>query len=411
MARGVSTAASRGYGETARGRERERIFIVAGEHSGDLLGGRLIAAIEQRCPDRFEFHGVGGEKMAAAGLRSLFALDEIAVMGPAAIVQRLPRLLRRIRETARAVVATDPDVLVIIDAPEFTHRVARRVRRLQPRLAIVDYVSPSVWAWRPGRARRMRDYIDHVLALLPFEPEVHRRLGGPPCTYAGHPLIEHHAAFASIDTAGLAARIDCTGEDEVLVVLPGSRISEVSRLMQPFGEAVGLLAAVRRRPIVVIPTLANVHAMVEETAAQWPIRPHLVQGEADKLAAFKLARAGLAASGTVTLELALAGCPMVVAYKVDGMARLLRPLVSTPHFGLANLVLGARAFPELMQEDCVPAKLATALDAVMQDGPVRQEQLRQLARVPARMQIGGPSPSQMAADIVLRHLRRPDGAG
>src|ERR1700682_5930766 len=169
------------------------IVLVAGEESGDQLGAPLMRALKVRTGGRVRFAGVGGREMAAEGLVSPFPIEELAIIGFATILQRLPLILRRIRDTAALVVATRPDALVIIDSPDFTHRVARRVRAMAPSIPILDYVSPSVWAWRPGRARAMHGYVDHVLAILPCEPRVHQRLGGPPCTYVGHPLLERLA--------------------------------------------------------------------------------------------------------------------------------------------------------------------------------------------------------------------------
>ncbi|MGE0701131.1 MAG: lipid-A-disaccharide synthase, partial [Hyphomicrobiaceae bacterium] len=220
-----------------------RLYLVAGEHSGDALGGRLMAAIRKAMPRPVRFEGIGGPHMEAEGLSSLFPMSEVAVMGPVAIIKALPRLVRRINEAAAAGIAMRPDAVVVIDSPELTHPIARRIRKRLVDTPIIDYVSPSVWAWRPGRAPRMRSYIDHVLALLPFEPEVHARLGGPPCTYVGHPLIERLPAIAAADAQALRARLGLDPERKLLVVLPGSRRSEVERLMQPFGAALALAEA------------------------------------------------------------------------------------------------------------------------------------------------------------------------
>ena len=220
-------------------------------------------------------------------------------------------MVRRVYQTVDAAVAADPDVVVLIDSPEFTHPIARRIRRRRPDIPIVDYVSPTIWAWRPGRARKMRPYINHVLALLPFEPKAHIRLGGPPCTYVGHPLIEQLPWISKLDPAPLAARLGLDPARPTLLVLPGSRRSEVSRLMSVFGEAVAKIAA-RCGPLeVILPVAASARPIVEEGLADWKITPHLVEGHDDKFRAFKLADAALAASGTVTLELALVGTLML----------------------------------------------------------------------------------------------------
>ncbi len=382
-----------------------RIFVVAGEHSGDALGARLMMALTALRPG-ITFSGVGGPKMTAAGLSSVFEMSEIAVMGPAAIVAQLPHLLRKINETVRAALAAEPDVLVIIDAPEFTHRVARKVRRARPALPIVDYVSPSVWAWRPWRARKMRAYVDEVLALLPFEPGVHERLGGPPCTYVGHPLAERRSWIAALDPEPLAQRLRLAHDRQPLLVLPGSRRSVVNRLWSPFSATLWELHARGHRLDVLLPVVESTRDLVVERTKGWPPFPvHLIEEDVDKFRAFKLARAALAASGTATLELALAGCPMVVSYRVDRLALVFRDLVKPPHFALANLVLGERAFPELMQESCVPEKLAPALEALLADTPERQAQLAALARVPDAITTGT-SPAIAAAMRVLAHAER-----
>ena len=394
---------------TARGRmaQRKRIFMIAGEHSGDVLGGKLIEALKETAGgEAIAFGGVGGEHMAAAGLSSTFPLSDVAVMGPAAILARLPSLVRRVYQAVDAALAFKPDAVVIIDSPEFTHPIAKRIRQRRPQVPIIDYVSPSVWAWRPGRARKMRPYVDHLLALLPFEPAAHARLGGPACTYVGHPLIERAPWIDALDTEGLRARLGVAPGLPVLAVLPGSRPSEVSRLMGPFGETVRALRE-RAGPFeIVIPAVASVRGLIEAALPAWPQQPHLVEGEADKFTAFKLARAALAASGTVTLELGVAGTPMAVAYRVDPFAARLRFLLKVHSVVLANLVLGANAFPEFIQEDCTPAKLSAALAPLLSDTPERAAQVAALAKIREKMFLAQGTPSGKAAEIVLSMLGR-----
>jgi len=380
-----------------------RLCLIAGEHSGDALGARLMSAINAAWPSPVQYSGVGGPLMEAQGLVSQFPLSDVSVMGPVAILKRLPRLIRRVHQAADAALAAKPDAVVIIDAPEFTHPIAKRIRRRRPEVPIVDYVSPSVWAWRPGRARRMRWYVDHVMALLPFEPEVHARLGGPNCTYVGHPLIERVAEWQAIDPDPLARRLNLSREAPVLVVLPGSRRSEIERLMVPFGAAIERLMAQGRRPQVIIPAVPHMRSVLDAQIHRWPLTPHIVETEADKIAAFKLATAALAASGTVTLELALAGTPMVVAYQVDRLSAQLQFLIKAPHFALANIVLDERAFPEFIQVDCTPEKLAGSLIEVMEDDATRQRQFAALARIADLMRLDHGTPSEAAARIVMDH--------
>lgn len=383
-----------------------RIFIVAGEHSGDALGGKLMAAMKARTDMPIMFSGVGGEAMEAEGLHSIFPLADVAVMGPLAILARLPKLVRRVYAAVDAGLAADPDGVIIIDSPEFTHPIAKRIRKKKPLIPIVDYVSPSVWAWRPGRAKKMKPYVDHLLAILPFEPEAHQRLGGPPCTYVGHPMIERLPWIRSLDTAELAARLNLDPAKPVLVVLPGSRPTEVRRLMQPFGETVRQLTQ-RAGPMeVILPAVASVRPLIEEALAAWPVRPHLVAGDSDKFKAFRLARAALAASGTVTLELGLAGVPMVVAYKVDWVASRLRFLLKVPSIVLANLVIGDNVFPEFIQEDCTPEKLVDALEPLFGDTPERARQLAGLATIADRMVLDSGTPSERAAETVMAVIEK-----
>lgn len=379
-----------------------RVFIISGEHSGDALGAGLMAALKARCGDSVAFLGVGGDQMQVEGLVSLFPLDDIAVMGPVSIAGRLPQLITRVYDSIDACLEADPDLLIIIDAPEFTHPIARRVRVQRPELPIVNYVSPTVWAWRSGRARKMRPYVDHLLALLPFEPEAHEKLGGPPCTYVGHPLIERLDWYRSLDATPLAVRLGLSQGRTPVVVLPGSRRSEVSRLMEPFGETIARLSREGRKLEILLPAVPRLRDHIVEISRQWPVPVHIIDGEADKWRAFKLARAALAASGTVTLELGLAGTPMVVGYRVDALATWLRYIVSVPSVVLANLVIGENAFPEFLQERCVPEMLAPALSEILDDGPARSAQLTALAKIEERMQAAGPKPSVAAADATLK---------
>jgi lipid-A-disaccharide synthase len=370
-----------------------RIFIVAGEASGDQLGALLMRALRAAQP-HISFAGVGGEAMASEGFPSLFPLSEISVMGLLPVLGRLPRLIARINETARAAAEFAPDCLVIIDAPDFTHRVARRLRLAQPRTPIVDYVSPTVWAWRPGRARAMRSYVDHVLAVLPFEPNAYARLGGPSCSYVGHPLVERLDELSPNESTGR--------ERPLLLVLPGSRAAEVSRLMPVYGETLGILMQDNQRFDVAIPVVAHVEGLIKERLGAWPIEPRLISKD-EKFPAFRSARAALVTSGAATLELALAGVPMAVAYKVSPPEYLLRFLVSVDSIVLPNLIIGENAVPEFLQEKATPWALAQALAPVIAGGAAREAQLAAFARVKEKILQAGAHPSAKAAEIVLQY--------
>ncbi|HVV40808.1 MAG TPA: lipid-A-disaccharide synthase [Nitrobacter sp.] len=380
-----------------------KIALIATEESGDRLGSGLMKALRQRLGGAVQFEGVGGRSMAAEGLVSRFPIEDLSIMGFAAIPRQLPAILRRIRETAEAVIAADPDILVIIDSPDFTHRVARRVRKRRPALPIVDYVSPTVWAWRPGRARAMRRYVDHVLALLPFEPETYRRLNGPPCTYVGHPLVEQVGALRP--NAGERQRRDA--QPPVLLVLPGSRRSEIRHHMPVFGETLRMLQLSVPEFELILPTMPHLVDEIVTAAANWPMQPRVVVGEDDKRAAFRVARAALAKSGTVTLELALAGVPMVAAYRAGAVeAWIAQRVIRVSSVILANLVIGENVIPEFLQRDCAPDKLAPALRDVLAETPLRRRQLDAFAKLDTIMATGSQPPSERAADIVLDMIRR-----
>jgi lipid-A-disaccharide synthase len=384
-----------------------KIFLIATEESGDRLGANLMKVLRQRLGGAVQFAGVGGQSMAREGLASLFPIEELSIIGLAAVAKQLPKILRLIRETTRAVTQSSPDVLVIIDSPDFTYRVARRVRARDPSIPIVDYVSPSVWAWRPGRARAMCRYVDHVLALLPFEPEEYRRLRGPPCSYVGHPLTEQIGTLRP--NADEQKRRN--EAPPVLLVLPGSRRSEIRHHMAAFGETLGRLRDEGVAFELILPTMPHLLDAVSEGLKSWKVAPRIVIGEQEKRAAFRIARAALAKSGTVTLELALAGVPMVTAYRTGAVeAWILIRAINVKSVILANLVVGENVVPEFLQQDCTPEKLAPALRDVLDDSPLRRRQVEAFAGIDTVMSTGNQPPGVRAADIVLATLRKARGS-
>lgn len=377
-----------------------RLFLVAGEKSGDDLGAPLMRAL-RAMRDDISFAGVGGPSMQAQGLTSLFPMADIAVNGFLPVIARLPTLVRRIRDTATAAIAFRPDALVIIDSPDFTHRVARRVRTAAPNIPVVDYVSPTVWAWRPGRAAAMRAYIDEVLAILPFEPAAHARLGGPRCVYIGHPLTERLATLRPSTPTETDARANA--RQPMILILPGSRRSEIARLLAIFGEAAGLIAAELPGARFVLPAVEHLAETIRGGLASWVVKPEIVLGEPAKLAAFRSARAALAASGTVTLELALAGVPTVLAYRASAIEeKIIRAVIQVDKVGLPNLILDRFAIPEFIQQNCTAANLARAMLAVVRDGEARAAQLSAFAEVEQLMSLPpGETPSGRAAREIL----------
>lgn len=375
-----------------------KLAIVAGEVSGDLLGGDLVAALRRRWPGPVELIGVGGEALERQGMRSLFDFSELSIMGLTQVLKRLPSLIRRIRQTADAIVAARPDVLVIIDSPDFTHRVARRVRKALPGLPVVNYVCPSVWAWKEERAPRMRAYVDHVLALLPFEPAVMERLAGPPTTYVGHRLATD-PEIAAIRESRLQRPETSPGERTCLL-LPGSRAGEINRLLPVFGEAARELAA--RNPGIrfLLPTVPRQEALVRRLTADWPVKPQISVTNEEKWRAFAAADAAIAASGTVILELALARVPVVSAYKVDWLVKLLSGRIRIWTAALPNLVADYVVVPEYMNEVVRPGSLVRWFERLAADTMQRRAMLEGFDLVHARMQTLEP-PGETAARVVL----------
>ena len=387
----------------ARAIAGRKIFLIATEESGDRLGANLMKVLRQRLGGAVQFEGIGGRAMAREGLSPRFPIEELSIIGLAAVVRQLPMILRRIKETAEAVIAAEPDVLVIIDSPDFNLRVAKRVRARAPLIPIVDYVSPTVWAWRPGRARAMLPYIDHVLALLPFEPAAYERLRGPPCSYVGHPLTEQIGQLRP--NSDEQARRD--EPPPVLLVLPGSRRSEVRHHMTTFGVTLSRLQAAGVAFEAVLPTMPHLQDAVMAAVKVWKVQPRIVIGEQEKRAAFRTAHAALAKSGTVTLELALAGVPMVTAYRTGAMeAFILQRAIKVNSVILANLVIGENVIPEFLQRDCTAAKLAPAVREILTPSKARQQQIEAFARLDSIMSTGSQPPSVRAADIVLAEMRK-----
>lgn len=377
-----------------------RIAIVAGEESGDLLGADLVSALKQLTGRDVELVGVGGRHLQAMGLRSIFDASEIALMGVTAVLKDLPRLIHRIGETAKTIAQAQPDCLITIDSPDFSLRVAKKVRAANPFIPIVHYVCPSVWAWRPGRAPAMKPYVDHILCVLPFEPDALQRLDGPEGTYVGHRLSAH----PGVASANLAQAARGKAEDDgnrTLLVLPGSRRSEVSRLIEPFGQVVDILAERGNNLRLVIPTVPHVAQLVETATAGWSVRSTIVQDDQSKWRAFGEADAALAASGTVLLELALSGVPHVSCYKTDRLiGPLMRRLVTVWSAALPNLIADWPVVTEYYDELVRPNHIARMLEQLMGDTPLRNSQKAGFAEINEKMRTPKP-PGELAARVVL----------
>lgn len=388
-----------------------RVFVIAGEPSGDKLGAALMQGFRKVLPTGdVTFQGIGGPRMIDEGLQSLFPMDEISIMGISEILSQYFALKARIRQTADAIMAAKPDVLVTIDLPEFSLRVAKLVKA-KSNIRVVHYVAPTVWAWRPGRAARMAAHVDQVLALFPFEPP-YMEAAGMRCDFVGHPVVTDPQASAA-DVARFRLTFGL-GDAPMMLVLPGSRRSEVTRLAPVFGQVVARLAAQRPDLRFVLPAAAPVAGLVQELVAGWAGRvivldPRDARGDPllEKRSAFAAADVALAASGTVSLELAAAGTPMVVAYDMNWISRqIIGRMLQVDTVTLVNLVSETRVVPEFIGDKCRPEPIADALIEVL-DAP--QDQARAMALSMDRLGLDGPPPGERAARAVLDGLADAQG--
>lgn len=380
------------------------IFLIAGEPSGDVLGARLMAALKQATGGQVRFAGVGGERMIAEGLNSLFPMEELTLFGLAELLPKLPNLIRRINQTAGAILATKPDAVVTIDAPDFCFRVLKKVRRADRGIKLIHYVAPTVWAWRPGRAAKIARFLDHLLVLLPFEPPYFEAVGLP-ATFVGHSIVE--AGVEKGDGAAFRARHGIPDDVPLLCVLPGSRRSEIKVLLPDFAATLALLKQKFPTLRAVVPTLGKVAAPVRAAAADWPVPTLVVEGDGEKYDAMAAAEAGLAASGTVALELALARLPSVIAYRIHPLTyRLYRRLIRVKYANLVNIMLDRMLVPERLQGECTPPKLAEAVAQLLEEPTARRDQVDGVAQVARWLGQGGDkTPSQRAADAVLNVVK------
>lgn len=377
-------------------------MVVAGEPSGDVLGGRLMAALRERSAKDIRFIGVGGEHMTAEGLDSLFPMDELSVMGAFEVLPLIPRLLRRIGQTAALARRARPDVVVTIDAPAFNFRMARHLRGAG--MPLVHYVAPTVWAWRPGRAREIAAFLDHLMVLLPFEPPFFEA-EGLACTFVGHPVVESGADSGADSGDGAAFRLRhaMTPDCPLLVVLPGSRRGEVRRLLPIFGEAVSRLGERVPGLRVVVPAVSGVASEIENAVGEWAVPALVVRGGQEKYDAFAAGDAALAASGTVALELAMARLPAVIAYRMNPLTMMIaRRLVRLASVNLVNIIRDETVVPEFLQSRCRPELLAAAVEKILVDPDARAAQIGAYDIVAEGLGAGAETPSRRAAGVILR---------
>lgn len=384
-----------------------RLFLLAGEMSGDALGARLMTSLKARSPVPVRFTGVGGPLMAGEGLHSLFPMEDIAHFGAAELLPHLPTILRRMRQTTAAVLGQRPDAMVTIDVPGFALRVGKRLRGRG--VPLIHYVAPQVWAWKPHRAAEVAGFLDHMLALLPFEPP-YFEAEGLPCTYVGHPVIESGADAG--DGPAFRARHGIAGDVPLLCVLPGSRRIEMDRLLGVFSGAVARLAAGHPRLHAVVPAADALHDDLSAAVARWPVPAVVVRGAAERFDAFAAADAAMAASGTVALELALAGTPTVICYRLNPITGwLVRRAIRVKRVSLVNLLADDEVFPELLQGACTAPAVAASVGRLLDDVDARARQRAGMDRAVAVLRSAGDHPSDRAAEVVLdvamrEHARR-----
>ncbi|CTQ50761.1 lipid-A-disaccharide synthase [Jannaschia donghaensis] len=372
-----------------------RIFVIAGEPSGDRLGAALMRGLQELEPG-IAIDGIGGAEMIAEGLDSLFEMEILSVMGLTEVLPRLPDLLRRRDQAVAAIAQTGPDILVTIDSPDFCLRVASRAKAENPTLKVVHYVAPSVWAWREGRASKMARSVDHVLALLPFEPP-YMKAAGMTCDFVGHPVVAEPQA-----TAAEIAAFKTQHGDKIALVLPGSRQGEISRLGPMFGEA---LARIPRDARVVVPTVPHLADAVRDMVRSWPGDPVVLVDASEKRCAFGAATAALAASGTVSLELAASGTPMVIAYDMSWLSwQIISRMMKIDTVTLVNLVAEAKVVPEFLGPDCRPGPVGTAFARLLTVPSERERQAEALGRTMERLGRGGEAPGLRAAKSVLAQM-------
>jgi lipid-A-disaccharide synthase len=365
-------------------------FVIAGEPSGDKLGAALMGALRQLHGD-VRFVGVGGALMQGQGLRSLFPMQELSVMGIVEVLPKYRTLMRRVDECAAAALAANPAALITIDSPDFCLRVAAKVKSARPNLRTIHYVAPSVWAWRPKRAVKMARVIDHVLALLPIEPPL-MQAAGMSCDFVGHPVVSDVLANPA-EAAAFA------GDGPLILCLPGSRRGEVARLAPIFGQVMARILAVHPSARAVLPTLDSVADLVRSHTQDWPIAPQIITDPAAKRGAFAAANVALAASGTVSLELAANACPMVIAYDMNRLTLwLMRRAALVDTVTLVNLVSDTRAVPEFIGANCRADLIAPALLGVLANP---QAQRAAMEVTMSRLGRGGAPPALRAAQSVL----------
>lgn len=381
-----------------------RIFIIAGEASGDFLGASLMRALKEQSP-LVEFHGVGGAHMQAEGLKSIFPMQDLSVMGLVEVIPSLFKILSRMKQTVQAVVDMKPDALITIDSPDFCFRVVKRLKAQAKNIPCIHYVAPSVWAWRPDRAKKVASFLDHLLTLLPFEPPYFQR-HGLNATFVGHPIVEQITNRG--DGQKFRKKYGLNPTQPILCMLPGSRMSELERLLSKFGETADIVLRNRHDAVIAIPTLPHLRPYIEKFFIGKGINPLIVDRLDEKFDCFSASVAAIAASGTVTLELALTDTPHIIAYKLGPIsAWIAKKVIRTPFVNLINIMMNRVVVPELLLEQCEPGPMSQALLKLIDEKEARATQLRDFREALIKLGLGDPeTPGQRAAKAVLQAIQK-----
>lgn len=379
-------------------------FLIAGEASGDLLGARLMQGLKKKLNAQVRFAGIGGPRMVAEGLEPFFPQSELAHFGIFELFRHIPHILKRIRQTIAEVKRLRPAALITIDAPDFSFRVAKKLKGFG--IPLIHYVAPTVWAWRPKRAKKIAAFLDHLLVLLPFEPPYFTR-EGLGCTFVGHSIVESGADLG--DAERFRTKHDVSADAPLLTLLPGSRRGEISRLMPIFANTIQKLKARHPDLVVVLPAAPGFASHLKDQTKAWPLRVIITESDQDKYDAFAASRAALACSGTVALELAMAKLPAVIAYKLNSLTyAIFRRFIKIAYVNIVNLMHNKLVVPELLQDQCTAEKLASAVDDLLSHEESRQKQISRLSEVVHWLGQGQFVPSERAAGTVLQvvHLSR-----
>ena len=377
------------------------IFIIAGEPSGDRLGAMLVKSLRKKCSHKLDIYGIGGSDLLSNGLKPIFPISDISVMGFTSVLLNINRLIKRIKETSSAIVSLNPDIVITIDSPDFCFRVAKRVKRTKPSVKIIHYVAPQIWAWREGRAKNMKKYIDHLIAIFPFE-KIYFDKYNLPCSYFGNPLVELDFSLADID---IFTSVNNIRKDYFKILLfPGSRISDVPRLLNIFLESINILCKLGKKIHVIIPTLDELKNVIEKRMTKTSFPYTIVTKKADKNAAYKSADIAVATSGTVSIDLAVARVPYITAKKVSFLSYLIAKfLVKIKFINMINILMEKEVVPELIQKDCNPQKISYLINTLLESEKIRNVQLDHTKE--ALNKIGfGDNPNNKIANSILEFI-------